>query len=102
LRPGGAAFSSYSPPRGGGGPPAPPPPPPPRPAALARWQRAWYKAVRYETELVPAQRGTLDSALASYRVGRAEFESLYRAEVELLGFERVIVGEDIGSTITAG
>jgi cobalt-zinc-cadmium efflux system outer membrane protein len=56
-------------------------------AALARWRRADEKARIYERELFPEQQRTLESALASYRVGRAEFETLYRAELELLDFE---------------
>lgn len=59
-------------------------------AALARWRRASDKARVYESELVPQQRMTLASALATYRVGRAEFATLYRAELELLEFERAI------------
>lgn len=56
--------------------------------ALARWRRAEEKARVYEEQLAPAQRRALESALASYRVGRAEFATLYRAELELLDFER--------------
>lgn len=59
-------------------------------AALARWHRAADKARVYEEKLVPAQQQTLASALASYRVGRAEFATLYRAELELLDLERTI------------
>lgn len=59
-------------------------------AALARWRRASDKARVYEEELVPEQERTLASALASYRVGRTDFSTLYRAELELLDFERAI------------
>jgi cobalt-zinc-cadmium efflux system outer membrane protein len=59
-------------------------------AALARWRRADEKTRTYEGELFPEQQRTLESALASYRVGRAEFATLYRVELELLDFERAI------------
>jgi cobalt-zinc-cadmium efflux system outer membrane protein len=60
-------------------------------AALARWRRGYDKSRRYATELVPAARRTLDATLASYQVGRADFASLYQAELELLNFERTIL-----------
>jgi cobalt-zinc-cadmium efflux system outer membrane protein len=61
-------------------------------AALARWRRGYDKSRRYAEELVPAAQRTLDATLASYRVGRADFASLYQAELELLNFERTILG----------
>ena len=59
-------------------------------AALARWQRAVQKAERYTTKLVPAAHRTLDATFAAYRVGRADFASVYQAELRLLDFERTI------------
>ncbi len=43
-----------------------------------------FALVRYNTN------GTLDATFSSYQVDRAEFISLFDAEVELLEFERTI------------
>ncbi len=59
-------------------------------ADLARWRRATQKAKTYSDGLVPEARRTLDATFAAYRVGRADFASLYQAELELLDFERTI------------
>ncbi|MCP4805725.1 MAG: TolC family protein [Proteobacteria bacterium] len=57
--------------------------------ALARWDRAASKATTYETVLVPSAQATLDATLSDFRVGKADFASLYDAEVALLSLERM-------------
>jgi len=56
--------------------------------AVARWERGAGKATRYRDELIPTARSALDATLAAYQVDRADFASLYRAEVQLLELER--------------
>lgn len=56
--------------------------------ALSRWQRAEEKARIYETELLPAARAVLETTRNDYQLGRADFASLYEAEVALLNLER--------------
>jgi cobalt-zinc-cadmium efflux system outer membrane protein len=55
---------------------------------LADWKRAVQEAQRYRQDLIPEARLSLDATLASYQVGRADFSSLFQAELELLTFER--------------
>jgi outer membrane protein, heavy metal efflux system len=55
---------------------------------VADWKRSAQKARTYRDELIPEARMSLDASLASYRVGRADFASLFQAELELLNFER--------------
>ena len=55
---------------------------------VADWRRAVQEARTYRKELIPEARMSLDSVYASYRVGRADFASLFQAELELLNFER--------------
>jgi outer membrane protein, heavy metal efflux system len=57
-------------------------------ASQARWERATGKATRYRDELIPSAESALDSTLSAYQVDRADFASLYRAEVQLLDLER--------------
>lgn len=57
-------------------------------AALAAWSRAEQKAGTYAIALLPAAQQALDTTLADYRVGKADFASLYQAEVQLLTLER--------------
>lgn len=59
-------------------------------ADLSRWKRSADKAKRYHDKLVPEARHTLDATFAAYQVGRADFASVYQAELELLNFERTI------------
>jgi outer membrane protein TolC len=58
--------------------------------ALARWTRAADKVKTYRTKLVPDAHRTLDATFSSYQVDRADFSSLYDAELELLRFEKTI------------
>ncbi|RMG18934.1 MAG: hypothetical protein D6729_06220 [Deltaproteobacteria bacterium] len=58
--------------------------------ARARLARSRTQARTYESELIPAARRTLEATLSAYQVGRADFATLYQAEVELLVFERTL------------
>ncbi len=57
-------------------------------SAHAAWTRAASKAQVYQDELLPAARQALDTTLADYRVDKADFASLYQAEVQLLELDR--------------
>lgn len=57
-------------------------------AAVARWERATDKAGTYREQLIPNARTTLDATLAAYQVGRADYASLFQAEIQLLDLER--------------
>ena len=59
-------------------------------ADLAQWQRASDKARLYRDRLVPLARTTLESTLAAWQTGRADFTALYQAQAQLIDFERVI------------
>lgn len=59
-------------------------------AAVAAWKRAEQKARVYRDNLLPAAQTALDATLADYRVDKAEFASLYQAELELLNLERAL------------
>ncbi len=56
--------------------------------ALADWERAAAKARTYGQGLIPDSRRTLESTQAAYQSDRADFASLYQAELQLLEFER--------------
>lgn len=58
--------------------------------AVARWQRAAQKAESYQRKLMPLAHRALDATFAAYQVDRADFASLYQAELALLDFERAI------------
>ncbi|MCB9686002.1 MAG: TolC family protein [Alphaproteobacteria bacterium] len=57
-------------------------------AVLARWTRAWDKAGTYDNTLIPGARATLETTRSDFAVGRADFASLFEAEVALLDLER--------------
>jgi cobalt-zinc-cadmium efflux system outer membrane protein len=57
-------------------------------AIHARWIRAFEQAVAYRDHLTPDARAALETSLADYTVGRADFSTLYEAEVDLLNLER--------------
>ncbi len=67
----------------------------------ARWVRAYEQSLRYRDELVPAGHAALDSVLADYAVGRADFASLYQAEVDLLDLDRTWIEAAIGTHLQA-
>lgn len=57
-------------------------------AIHARWTRAFEQAVVYRDQLTPDAEGALEASFADYKVGRANFATLFEAEVELLDLER--------------
>lgn len=57
-------------------------------AVLARWSRAEAKVATYDSQLLPAATATLDATLSDFAVGRADFSSLFDAEITLLDLER--------------
>lgn len=57
---------------------------------VARWDRAAKKVEAYHGTLVPAAQRTLDATFSSYQVDRADFTSLFEAELDLLNFEKTI------------
>lgn len=58
--------------------------------AMATWTRSARKVETYRKTLVPSAHRTLDATFSSYQVDRADFLSLFEAELELLNFERTI------------
>jgi len=60
-------------------------------SSLAVWQRASQKATSYKHSIIPGADSTLKSTLAAYQADRADFASLYRAELQLLQFERAAI-----------
>ncbi len=59
-------------------------------SALATWTRSTNKVTTYREVLVPSAHKTLDATFSSYQVDRADFLSLFEAELELLNFEKTI------------
>jgi len=57
-------------------------------AVEASWNRAAEKAATYRDTLTPAALAALETTLSDFSVGRAEFSTLYEAEVDLLVLER--------------
>jgi len=55
---------------------------------VAAWKRAAQEARTYRAELTPAAKLALDATFASYQADRADFASLFQAELQLLNFER--------------
>ena len=58
--------------------------------AIATWRRASEKVATYRERLVPKAHRALDATFASYQVDRADFLSLFEAELELLNLEKTI------------
>lgn len=63
--------------------------------AEAAWRRAWEKATRYDQALLPSAREALQTVRNDYALGKADFASLYQAEVQLIDLERAAVGARI-------
>ncbi len=57
---------------------------------LAAWNRAVSKEIAYRTRLAPGAKNTLDAALLAYEADRTDFFSIYRAQLDIIQFERVI------------
>jgi outer membrane protein TolC len=60
-------------------------------AIHARWQRAFEQAVQYRDHLTPDARAALETSLSDYTVGRADFATLFEAQVTLLDLERTLL-----------
>lgn len=58
--------------------------------SLATWRRALSKERNYKEQLVPEARRSLEAALTAYETDRTDFSSIFRAEVDLIRFERTI------------
>lgn len=59
-------------------------------ASHAEWTRAQARAKAHTDTLIPAARTVLTSTLTAYRVGRASFEALYRAQRRVLDLEQAL------------
>jgi outer membrane protein TolC len=59
-------------------------------SSLASWERAIQKVTTYRDSLIPKADTTLKATLAAYRSNRADFASLYQAELQLLEFDRTM------------
>jgi outer membrane protein TolC len=57
-------------------------------SAHARWARAAQKTATLDDTLLPGARATLETTRGDFTVGRADFASLFEAEVALLQLER--------------
>lgn len=60
-------------------------------ATEATWERADTLLIRTRDDLLPRATRSLDAVLNDYRVGRASFDALIRAELELLALERTVL-----------
>ncbi|MBW2277682.1 MAG: TolC family protein, partial [Deltaproteobacteria bacterium] len=58
--------------------------------SLATWLRALSKERNYKEQLVPEGQRSLEASLTAYETGRADFSSIFRAELDLIRFERTI------------
>jgi outer membrane protein TolC len=70
-------------------------------AIHARWTRAFEQAVEYRENLTPAARATLETSFSDYTVGRADFSTLFEAEVALLDLERTLRSATVRTHIQA-
>ncbi|NOZ86572.1 MAG: TolC family protein [Deltaproteobacteria bacterium] len=57
---------------------------------LSTMKRAAGKIESYESRLIPEAQRTLEMTLAAYQADRADFATLFRAELRLLDFERTV------------
>jgi outer membrane protein TolC len=67
----------------------------------ARWTRAFEQAVEYRENLTLAARAALESSLSDYTVDRADFATLFDAEVTLLDLERTLLSATVETHIQA-
>jgi outer membrane protein TolC len=67
----------------------------------SRWDRAYTQAMTYADTLLPGARATLDTTRTEFALGRADFASLYQAEVELLQLERTLISATIETHLQA-
>ncbi len=66
---------------------------------VADWRRADDKASVYARELIPAAEAALETAFSDYAVDKADFASLFDAEVALLELERARIHAVIDTRI---
>ncbi|QQR89810.1 MAG: TolC family protein [Myxococcales bacterium] len=57
---------------------------------VSRWKRAYEQTQTYEKQLTPQSKQALEATFSAYQVDRADFASLYQAELQLLDFERTL------------
>ncbi|HHO52027.1 MAG TPA: TolC family protein [Deltaproteobacteria bacterium] len=67
--------------------------------ALARWQRSADRAKTYTDVLIPAATSALQTTQADFATGRADFASLFEAEVALLDLERAVIEATIDTHV---
>lgn len=70
-------------------------------AIHARWTRAFQQAVEYRDNLMPDARATLETSFTDYTVDRADFATLFEAEVSLLDLERTLLSATVETHIQA-
>ena len=70
-------------------------------AIHARWSRAFDQAVTYRENLTPSARATLEASFSDYTVDRADFATLFEAEVTLLNLERTLLSATAQTHIQA-
>jgi outer membrane protein TolC len=70
-------------------------------AIQARWTRAFEQAIEYRDNLTPDARATLETSLSDYTVDRADFATLFEAEVALLDLERTLLSSTAETHIQA-
>ncbi|MBN2495591.1 MAG: TolC family protein [Deltaproteobacteria bacterium] len=68
-------------------------------SSLAAWERATQKIATYEQTLIPEADRTLKSTLAAYQTDRADFTSLYQAQLQLLDFDRALLLAKVATRI---
>jgi hypothetical protein len=70
-------------------------------AIHARWTRAFEQAVEYRDNLTRDARATLETSLSDYTVDRADFATLFEAQVALLDLERTLLTSTAETRIQA-
>ncbi|MCF7792864.1 MAG: TolC family protein [Candidatus Cloacimonetes bacterium] len=58
---------------------------------LSSYQRANEKMATYENDLIPNAENALKMTLAAYENGKADFSSIYQAQLQILDFERTLI-----------
>lgn len=58
---------------------------------LSSLQRTSGKIETYETELLPGAQTALEMTLTAYENGKADFSSLYQAQLQIVDFERTLI-----------
>jgi outer membrane protein, heavy metal efflux system len=58
---------------------------------LVEYKRALEKMKTYKEDLLPGSRTALELTYAAYENGKADFSSLFQAQLQILDFERILV-----------